>query len=228
MFEFLCPNGHRIRCQADQAGRAAKCPRCGVKFRIPDVGDLSVFEPTTSDSKILRPEFSESDRNLGTPGGNEHKDAPIEFLCPNGHRLHGAASLQGKPGQCPECGCRFRIPSYEDISTEERAESRINLGRPEGRGGSSASNLAGQSMATLFARLWDLRPKDGHVELRLRDGEILVPDQFFKEQSQRNQGVFALKEADGSLSIVAIAWDAVSRVTVHGLTEVPKELMNDE
>jgi len=38
----------------------------------------------------------------------------IEFLCPNDHLLHGAAALQGRPGQCPVCGSKFRIPVYDD------------------------------------------------------------------------------------------------------------------
>lgn len=33
--EFVCPNGHQIRCPADQAGKVGKCPICGVKFRVP-------------------------------------------------------------------------------------------------------------------------------------------------------------------------------------------------
>jgi hypothetical protein len=224
VIEFLCPNGHRIRCHAEQAGRAAKCPRCGVKFRVPDADDLSVSEPSGSDSKVSRPEFTESDRKLAVSGGNEVKGPQVEFLCPNGHRLHGAASLQGKPGQCPECDARFRIPTYDDISAEEKAESRISLGHADGREGSSATRLAGPTMAALVARLWELRPQNGTVELRLRDGEIVVPDQFLKRHSQQGQAVFTVKEADGSLSLVAIAWDAVAAARVRGLSEVPKEL----
>ena len=60
MIEFLCPNGHRIRCQAEQVGRAAKCPRCGVKFLVPDPNDVGVSEAVGSDSKVLRPEFTDS------------------------------------------------------------------------------------------------------------------------------------------------------------------------
>jgi hypothetical protein len=224
VIEFLCPNGHRIRCQAEQSGRGAKCPRCGVKFRVPEPNGHTVSDAGSSDSKILRPEFTESDRKLTVPTGGDQKESSIEFLCPNGHRLHGAASLQGKPGQCPECGSRFRIPTYEDISAEEKPESQINLGHVDGREGSSATRLTPQTMGPMFARLWDLRPKDGAVELRLRDGEVIVPDQFLKKQSQHAQGVFTVKEADGTVSVVAVAWDAVSRATVRGLKETPKEL----
>ena len=139
MIEFLCPNGHRIRCQASQAGRAAKCPRCGVRFRVPDATELDIPPMGESDSSVLRPEFTDSGvGRKGTPNtvGAATKQPAFEFLCPNGHRLHGPASLQGRPGECPDCGSRFRIPSYEDISAEEQTEEEIHLGRVDGHEGS--------------------------------------------------------------------------------------------
>jgi hypothetical protein len=42
--------------------------------------------------------------------------------------LNGPASLQGRPGQCPECGSKFRIPTYDDVSEEEELEQDINSG----------------------------------------------------------------------------------------------------
>ena len=263
MIEFLCPNGHRIRCQADHVGRAAKCPRCGVKFLVPNPSDVGVSEAAGSDSNTLRPEFTNSgtsDKKLPMPGAGASKEPQMEFLCPNGHRLHGPASLQGKPGQCPECGSRFRIPVYEDIPAEEKAESQIRLGRVDGRGGSdagvrvvaeahpvaspggspvtreeglmaasSAGRVApGQAMAALFVRLWDTRPEGATVELRLRDGETVLPHQFLKRLSQQSrQGVFAVQEADGTTSLVAVAWEAVARVSVRGLSELPHELKDE-
>ncbi len=233
MIEFLCPNGHRIRCQAEQAGRAAKCPRCGVKFRVPDPADLQASEAVGSDSTVSRPEFTDSGlsgKKLPAPGESEPKEPQIEFLCPNGHRLHGPASLQGKPGECPECGSRFRIPTYEDVSAEEEAEREISLGRVSPEKGAmpttiSGRGVAGQDMAALFARFWDIRTKGATIELRLRDGEAVIPHQFLKRLSQQShQGVFAVKEADGSISLVAVAWDAVARISVRGLGELPKGL----
>ncbi len=39
MIECLCPNKHKIRCPDELAGRAAKCPKCGLKFPIPSNGN---------------------------------------------------------------------------------------------------------------------------------------------------------------------------------------------
>ena len=273
VIEFLCPNGHRIRCQAEQAGRAAKCPRCGVKFRVPDAADLNIPEAGDSDPNVSRPEFTDSgfpDNKLASVEGGIQKEPQIEFLCPNGHRLFGPSSLQGKPGECPECGSRFRIPTYDEGPGEEQTQEKVDFGQiedietpkaaataeiedietpkaaataeAESRPASlsakartppevsdspptiSSPGPAGQSIAALFARLWNLRPKDAAVELRLRDGETIVPHQFLEKASRQNRnGVFVVKEADENLSLVVVAWDAVARATVRGLKEVPQE-----
>jgi len=47
----------------------------------------------------------------------------IEFLCPNGHKLSGPASLQGRPGQCPHCQSKFVIPDYSEFGTETDHEA---------------------------------------------------------------------------------------------------------
>lgn len=257
VIEFLCPNGHRIRCQAEQAGRAAKCPHCGVKFRVPDAADLNIPETNNSDSNVSMPEFTDSgfaDNKIASVGGGIQKEPQIEFLCPNGHRLFGPASLQGKPGECPECGSRFHIPTYDEDPDEEQTPEKVDVVKiddiktPKAAVTAEAESLlaplaakaqtppfdspttisspgpAEQSIAALFTRLWNLRPKDAVVELRLRDGETIVPHQFLEKASrQYHNGVFVVKEADENLSLVIVAWDAVARATVRGLKEVPPE-----
>lgn len=185
MIEFLCPNGHRIHCPAEQAGRAAKCPKCGVKFLVPNPAEVGTQEGPDSpappqppppaeappaappagkaavkgagkpaDTKPAAPKEGRSDGGKPAPaagpaarpaegaaaapqsGPAEPEAAAaedqIEFLCPNGHRLHGPASLQGRPGECPQCGSRFRIPTYGPISDEEETEQDLGVGRADG------------------------------------------------------------------------------------------------
>jgi hypothetical protein len=62
-----------------------------------------------------------------TPQPEAPQEPEIEFLCPNGHHLHGPASLQGKPGECPECGSRFRIPTLEEVAAPSPAGEEIHL-----------------------------------------------------------------------------------------------------
>ena len=155
VIEFLCPNGHKIRCQADQAGQPAKCPRCGVKFRVPDANEL---ESGGSDA-LSKLDFNEYglagepppqipdpaiSANPGSPlGSNAKKGAQMEFLCPNGHRLFGSAALAGRPGQCPDCGSRFRIPTFEDVFIEQNVEPIIHaVGPANGQPTSAAVAVA--------------------------------------------------------------------------------------
>ncbi len=123
--QFLCPNGHKIHCGEERAGKAAKCPKCGVKFRIPTLDELSVEEPDGSAAEPSAPPPAASEAQsvpaeIGA-GGAAGQDQ-IEFLCPNDHLLHGPSWLQGRPGECPECGSKFRIPSYDELEEDEEDE----------------------------------------------------------------------------------------------------------
>ena len=253
--EFLCPSGHRIHCSDDQAGHAAKCPQCGVKFRIPDPSEVELLD-AADDSEVSRPELTDSD-TPATPPQNEpgkqdqtpDKEKQIEFLCPNGHRLHGSASLQGRPGQCPDCGSRFRIPVYDDVPEEEEGqEQQISLGRAGGgedptrdiqKTAPQALSLdtpesatapsqrksdrtaAGHPLAGLFSRLWAEKPKGATIQLQLAGGETLLPELFNKTLSRHDHAVFAVKDPDGSYTLTAVAWESIVRVMVRGVKQLP-------
>jgi len=249
VIEFLCPNGHRIHCPDEQAGRAAKCPKCGVKFRIPAADEVAAHQ-TPVGSDVAQPQLSDSGAEVA------EKEPQIEFLCPNGHRLHGPAALQGRPGQCPECGVKFRIPSYDDVSEEEEMERDISVGRADGSVDSgvglpqidtdrsaaaepieeitdieeipvatpTGESRTGHPMASLFRRLWAEKPQQGSVELHLIGGERLVPTLFAAPLSKQSHGVFAVEEADGTHTLTTVAWDSVVRVVVRGLKKLPGEM----
>jgi hypothetical protein len=176
-----------------------------------------------SDPSISRPDFTESglpNQKQPSLGGNSPKESQIEFLCPNGHKLHGPASLQGKPGECPECGSRFHIPTYDHIPSEEKPARAAPAPSPSGRNAPGNSSMAG-----LFERLWNARSDGATLEIHFRDRETLVPQQFLESLSSHDQAVFSVQEPDGTFTLTAVAWAAVDRVVLRGLKSVPKKFV---
>jgi len=98
ILRLVCPNGHRLATGDNLAGKRGKCPKCGAAFVVPKASPANQ-EPIPVDA-----------------------DDTIEFLCPNGHVLRGPARLQGRPGQCPHCGEKFRIPNYDEEAEEEEQQ----------------------------------------------------------------------------------------------------------
>lgn len=125
--EVRCPNGHRLSCPDDRAGKAAKCPKCGEIFTIP-VPEAPVVASAGSGTSM--PAVADSG-SLSSIGKGQRVEAAsdsaatssdlIVFLCPNGHKLNAPPTMQGKPGKCPHCGAKFLIPQYtmEDAGGDE-------------------------------------------------------------------------------------------------------------
>lgn len=189
------------------------------------------------------------------------REPQIEFLCPNGHRLHGPASLQGRLGQCPDCGSRFRIPVYDEGDDNEQAELGIEMGRADGRRSSDSRikppeiGIEGPSRAkaedeqvpdspsdalrtdvsasdsalgaihplgAIFAKLWVEKARGATFELVFDDQRVLTPDVFIKTLSPPSHGVFAIKESNGTITLEAVAWEAVRRLVVRNLKRMPE------
>ncbi len=194
MIEFLCPEGHKIRCPKEKAGRPAKCPRCGVGFRIPTIEELGLSESTVADASLTGEEVT----NVPTPpsqpplpGGSGRlaptpaapsKERQIEFLCPNGHHLHGPASLQGRAGECPECGSRFRIPVIEEQETEAEPEPGYS-GHPLAGRGSAEPDLPAELEVPAEDEI-SLENPPPTMSTRCPDHEYMVPEPEHVESAQ--------------------------------------------
>jgi hypothetical protein len=177
---------------------------------------------------------------------------PIVFLCPNGHKLNAPASLQGKPGKCPHCGERFLVPMLDEptevnesaafldllndqttaqpepASTETPTDAAADSGftfvglAPEDEFAAGLIESSAQAMANLFARLWGQRGETGVVDLYLKGGEILSPHWYAPQLSRHAFGMFAFREQDGSHTLTAVHWDAIERIALRGIRQLPE------
>ncbi len=241
MIEFLCPNGHRIRCPDNQAGRAAKCPKCQVRFRVPDPS------VTNRPSEAVPPGTATTESEPILPSDARSDDSDdgdsFEFLCPNGHRLHGPTRLQGQPGECPTCGAKFRVPTYEDLSGEDVPSQPIAAGRaateenfemvlpevdedddmPPGETRAKSLSPAKHPTAELLSRLWEYKLRGATLEIRLVSGETMMPDRFAAKSAVSSHALLAALERDGTHTVYLVAWDAVQRILLRGVKSLPEE-----
>ncbi len=234
MIEFLCPNGHRISCPADQAGQAAKCPRCAVRFRIPELAEaIPPDSDTADDVEVSQPKPTGPEIATIPPGRGDTarvSEPQIEFYCPNGHRLHGPKSLQGQPGECPQCESKFRIPTYDDGPGEAEPKLDVQTTAPGEHPSATTASPPKQAtapkhaLATLFSKLWGEKPPGTTVKLYLADGETLIPDRFAESLSRQSHGVFAVVEPGGTHTLTVVAWESVVRAEVQGVKQLPREM----
>jgi hypothetical protein len=112
VIRFACPEGHPLTASEELIGKAGKCPKCEAKFLVPDPNEDS----HSGDQPSPLPDVgSGSSANLEpATDAKTDDDEIIVFLCPEGHKLNGPKRMQGQAGQCPHCGAKFRIPSYDD------------------------------------------------------------------------------------------------------------------
>jgi hypothetical protein len=236
---FNCPQGHRLTCPDELAGKPGKCPKCGVVVRVPYASPVVAAvpaHPAPDDEPASQLESAGDGMTTGDLGADQ-----IIFLCPNGHRLHGLASLAGRPGQCPHCGVKFLVPSpdeeeeepfIEEEASEEPFNDVVIQIDTSGKTGSSKSGkgIAGSNsavaasappLASLLSKLWRFKAQGASVEIHLGDGKLLEPDQISLKDA--NHALFATREASGSHTLTAVAWSSIDRIVVRGLEQLPKE-----
>lgn len=247
---LLCPNGHRLTCPDDRAGKGGKCPMCGATFRVPSLAEAGVAAGKTPPPMPRLPEGrgEGSHPNLQAAEAapapatapvavnpirpyNEQRDPPpgpheLVFLCPEGHHLRGPESLVEQPGTCPVCRTQFLVPSpYEEEQHEEPtvAGAAQNLDQFLSTFGDGSANGSanGAALGPLFAQLWSLKNQGVTIELHLGDGKLLSPEGFNFDSAHQSHGIFLSRDSNGSHRLSVVAWNSVQFVAVRGLRQLP-------
>ena len=200
MIEFLCPNNHKIRCPDDQAGRAAKCPKCGVKFLIPSNGTaekVAVEKEASSgqstnmaDSHISLGSF----RQIASPGKVPSKRAGARCRGTGGEMrgrgigpAAGAAARRLPPGSTrPLTPARWR---WRSRSTSRRRHSTVGARRP-GPGGeiTERSPTAGSRGAPAMVTIAGLDSLGDADALALTFARAVVPASFDRRRPPPRDG----------------------------------------
>jgi predicted RNA-binding Zn-ribbon protein involved in translation (DUF1610 family) len=174
------------------------------------------------------------------------REETIAFLCPNGHKLTSPARLQGKAGKCPHCGEKFRVPSLDETD-EDIGEFGVEDEIPAFGAEDQYADQPGMfpdefdaaadeipqdamveeefgpphPMRLLFERLWREHEHGGKIRLHLSNAVTLEADFYARSYSRGGYGVIASRDEKGNYRIAAIQWDAVERIEVDELVNLP-------
>jgi hypothetical protein len=77
------------------------------------------------------------------------------------------------------------------------------------------------SLAKLFPMLWNEKHHGAVLEIHLGEGIILIPDWWSERMSLGDHVLFALQTSDGSYVMESVPWDAIKRITVRRISELP-------
>jgi hypothetical protein len=264
MIKFLCSNGHQLSAPENLAGKAGKCPKCNAPFVVPKLDETSDAQAevalagaavasgvgaSAAATAPLTPEMGSGKATSAAAG------EIFVFLCPNGHKLNGPPSMKGRPGQCPHCGARFRIPTDDDLQRPEEEvptgqvedeeipagepveEERIDFDRLLGGAAEPVMEAAVEDqigrpppgaagLGYILGKLWERRTQDTELEIFLSEGEIVAPDFYSDVLSGSDYGVFAVQEGDGSFVLTVIPWSAVRRIGMRRVAELPREIFS--
>ncbi|MHB8861108.1 MAG: hypothetical protein ACYC6N_01805 [Pirellulaceae bacterium] len=250
MIKFRCPQGHPLAAPANRAGKSGQCPRCQRRFVVP-----AATAPEHAEAIISAADTSDEQGHWPADGGaTDSAPAKFMFLCPNGHKLFGPPTLQGRPGQCPHCNARFLIPDVREESAADSPgededmfpfpvgdlsdlspDAQLNDESESGTGPKPSSVMVPEGpppppmvschpWAQIMRRVRTETGGAGQLEVQLSDGTLLIAESFSAELSQHEHGVFAMHAEDLTSSVVVVPWDHVTRITIKHLCNLPLDL----
>ena len=235
---FFCPNGHRLVVAEAHAGKRGRCDKagCGVAVVIParppaeqaafaGIGEASTGPAADEAPEAPEAEAADADADAGLPAafpalgtGEAAAHDPAEG---NADQAEDAAAEQADsaPGDAADWQFSGDAGGAETGAVEESASPAASWGGFDGAepDGDSFDNPT----ARLVARLWVERDHGGVVELHLTGGSVILPEWYESRWSRGTHGLFASQAPDGSITLTAVAWEAIQKVVVRQVQGLP-------
>lgn len=191
---FTCGNGHRLTVPATLGGRRGKCSKCGIAVQIPPADDAAAAELSDPPPTEVMPGPPPSG-DAAAAGGPQPEPGVDMFA-----GLGDPAAAQAEPTFIDS---RQRDPAAEP-----------EWGPPPDVGHANPTAL-------LAARLWEERRHGGIIELHVSGGSVILPEWFEPRWSGGTHGLFASRAADGTVTLTAVAWEAIQKIVVRQVEGLP-------
>lgn len=235
---FHCPRGHRLVVAVRHAGKQGKCDKkgCGAPVTVPTppagsgaasggepAGDVELLEavpPFEAPAPDLPPEVADDP----APPAEAAELEPLPEIPPASQPaiLVGGPPTDVAPA-VPATGWDFIGADGAEPPTPAGAEA-VEPSLPASGAWSEEGAEAeafDNPTARLVARLWVERDNGGIVELHLVGGSVILPEWYDARWSRGTHGLFASQATDGTVTLTAVAWDAIQKVVVRQVQYIP-------
>ena len=222
---FYCSHGHRIVVAATMGGQRGKCSKCGVAVRIPTSSQTSVPPPQPAEKhaagagegSVAEPPAAEASAPASTAykrfGGGSSQQAD-----------HDGAQTAGQSEPREDMFSSLVTTSDSQVSATEfvgfsTPALQAEAARPEPEAG--GSEQVSNPTAALMARMFQEMEHGGIVEVHITGGSVILPEFYEPRWSVGSHGLFASRAADGTVTLTAVAWDAIQKIIVRQVNGLP-------
>lgn len=224
---FYCPNGDRIIVKAEAAGKRGTCSKCNVPVVIPVIGAAEAEEveqpPVFITNQTANEPEPAAEETAVEPVADDAEAAEPETAAPPVFAPPTAAppapAFVAAPAAWPAAAASDSSGSSQvelDVGGLAPVEERSAPPPPPDDGVEHANPVA-----RLVARLWMERDHGGIIELHLVGGSVILPEWYEVNWSRGSHGLFASQAADGSVTLTAVAWEAIQKVVVRQVQGLP-------
>lgn len=229
---FFCPNGHRLVVAEAHAGKRGRCDKtgCGLPVVIPSRPSVEQAAVAGIAQAVDEPvaDAAGPDEEAEAEAGDAAVAEDISAAFPAADRemtaAPGGAQAAGEPADEPAGGAAWQfngggedaggIADVEAAAPATASWGGLDGAEPEGEAFDNPT-------ARLVARLWVEREHGGVVELHLTGGSVILPEWYESRWSRGTHGLFASQAADGSITLTAVAWEAIQKVVVRQVQGLP-------
>lgn len=217
--KFTCGNGHPIVVPAKLAGKRGTCSRCGIQVVIPLAGGRGGMVATDAvgppPEETVEEAATTPEEPAVEPAAGEAEGLPD---------FSGIADGESQPAESAD------VPSQDEFEGfGAAAEARADSFEPD-QPSSHEREMEGidNPTAVLVAKLFGECEHGGVVEVHLKSGQIVMPLLFDFQWSRGTHGLFASEnKADGTITLTAVAWDAVEQVIVRKVKGLPEGMFEE-